>query len=492
LGEKTRSGSKMSMFNSRSIRFKVDWIEAIDDVQYQTLASISLLVDDTPVWPISGEDTSEFQWFADELLSHLTECWKPLVLRQTYPISIQPTRPSFLAAEAEKRWSSLSDAKVKFEEQAITAFEDVHNLANAFGGITGLLPLWFLRDRGEMIVDTQERLLRIPFGDAVHALSNVGELIAERLAKADTSKWSKLVNGWNRRNEGDSTVFLALTIGSDRETATALIDEHVLDAPVSFFEASNDNDELRIAARMAGPIPINQIKYIIGKVRTCERRETPRLLDTQFQAFDFLESQQLENERPYVQGNELAKWLRRILNLVDDRPIDPISVLERTFGVDVRVLNFEMPALDAIAVWGSKFGPAVLLNQASARIRAFQNIWRNGVIRVNAAHELCHLIVDTTHTLTAVDILGGRMPVRIEQRARAFAAEFLLPAEEAGSIWRIYGYPLDADGLEKVLKVLCRKHNVTKSVAAWQLQNGATDFHQETISTVLDQLVPQR
>jgi len=482
----------MSMSNSRSMQFKIDWVDTVDDVEYKTLASISLLVDGSPVWPISGEDVPEFQWFADELLSHLTECWKPLILRQTYPISIQPARPSFLSAEAEKRWSSLSDTKVEIEEQAISAFEDVHNLANAFGGITGLLPLWFLRDRGEMVVDTHEQLLRVPFLDAVDALSNVGELIAGRLVQTDPSKWSKLVNAWKRRSEGDSTVFLALTIGSNRETATALIDEHVLDAPKSFSEASNDNDELRIAARMAGPIPINQIKSIIEKVRTCERRETPKLLDTQLSAFDFLKSQQLENERPYVQGNELAKWLRRVLNLVDDRPIDPITILERTFRVDVRVLNFEMPSLDAIAVWGSKLGPAVLLNKASARIRAFQNIWRNGVIRVNAAHELCHLIVDTTHALTAVDILGGRMPVRIEQRARAFAAEFLLPAEEAASIWRTHGHPLDLDGLEKVLKVLCRKHNVTKSVAAWQLQNGATDFHQETIANVLDQLVPQR
>jgi IrrE N-terminal-like domain len=475
-----------------SMQFKADWIDRIDGVEYQTLASIGLLVDGAPVWPISGEDISDFQWFADELLSHLTECWKPLILRQTYPIPIQPARPSFLAVETEKRWSSLSDAKVEVEEQAIAAFEDVHNLANAFGGITGLLPLWFLRDRGEVVIDTQERLLRVPFQDAVNALSNVGELIAKRLLQTDTRKWSKLVNAWKQRNEGDSTVFLALTIGSDRETAAALIDERVLDAPKSFSDASNDNDELSIAARTAGPIPINQIKSIIGRVRTCERRETPKLLETQLLAFDFLKSQQLENERPYVQGNELAKWLRRILNLVDDRPIDPISILERTFRVDVRVLNFEIPSLDAIAVWGSKLGPAVLLNKASARIGVFQNIWRNGVIRVNAAHELCHLMVDTTHTLTAVDILGGRMPVRIEQRARAFAAEFLLPAEEAASIWRAHGYPLDADGLEKVLKVLCRKHNVTKSVAAWQLQNGATDFHQETIANVLDQLVPQR
>ncbi len=78
----------MSMSNSRSMQFKIDWVDTVDDVEYKTLASISLLVDGSPVWPISGEDVPEFQWFADELLSHLTECWKPLILRQTYPISM--------------------------------------------------------------------------------------------------------------------------------------------------------------------------------------------------------------------------------------------------------------------------------------------------------------------------------------------------------------------------------------------------------------------
>jgi hypothetical protein len=44
-------------------------------------------------------------------------------------------------ADAAMRWASLSEALVENEEAEVSAFEDVHNLANAFGGITGLLPL---------------------------------------------------------------------------------------------------------------------------------------------------------------------------------------------------------------------------------------------------------------------------------------------------------------------------------------------------------------
>jgi hypothetical protein len=482
----------MSSVNQQTIEFKIRWIDSLGQEKLKTLASIGLLIDGGPVWPISGEDTNEFQWFVDELLAHLTECWKPLILRQTYPIAVQPSRPSFLIAEAEKRWLSMPSSGVESEQQAVAAFVDVHNLINAFGGVTGLLPLWFLRDQDDVLVDTGERQFRVPLQAAIDALSSVGDLIANRLLQANQQRWSKLVHAWKHRSEGDKTTLLALTIGADKETAAALIKENVLDAPASFAEASNDNDELRIAARMAGPIPLHQIKAVIGKVRTCGIRHSPKLASGRAAALAYLVSQNLENERPYVQGNEVAKWLRGQLDLSDYRPVDPFMVLEKIYNVDVRALDFGMPYLEAIAVWGAKFGPGVLLNKTSKRVGTTSNFWRNGVARTTAAHELCHLLLDAAHSLSAVDILGGRMPIRIEQRAKAFAAEFLLPSEEAATVWKVHGHPIDLDGLKKVIKALCRKHNVSESVAAWQLQHGASAYGDEPIVKALDLLVPQR
>jgi len=179
--------------------FKLAWRDEADGVKYNTLASITLLIDGTPAWPIPGEDTSEFEWFADELFAHLAECWKPLVLRQTYPIPVQPERPSLLRSEAEKRWSALTGPAAEKEEQEVAAFEDVHNLANAFGGVTGLLPLWFLRNHDDMIVDTQERLWKVPFDVARSALTIAGSAIADRLGKADHDKWAQLLTAWQQR-----------------------------------------------------------------------------------------------------------------------------------------------------------------------------------------------------------------------------------------------------------------------------------------------------
>lgn len=474
------------------MRFEIDWCDISNDATGKTLASLALLVDETPVWPVAGGEASDFEWFADELLAHFTECWKPLILRQTYPIPVQPERPSFLMAEAAKRWSALPDSLVDSEQQEVAAFDDVHNLANAFGGVTGLLPLWCLRNHDSMIIDTQETLSEIPIQVAINAFTAAGEHIAARLSEEDIEKWSKLLDAWQRREGADAALLLALTIGRDKKTAATLIEQKILEPPTSFADAANDNNELRIAARMAGPLLVNQIKTVIEKVRTCRPTRAPKLDETAAATQVFLSSY-LDNQRPYVQGTELAKWLRGRLNLSTFLGVDPVSVLHR-LGVDVRIIDFGIPSLDAVAVWGAHFGPAVLLNKASARLEkvTIAKIWRNGPLRVTAAHELCHLLVDAEHTLSAVDILGGRMPSQIEQRARAFAAEFLLPSEQAANIWIREGSPLQPDGVRRVIRTLCRTHSVAASVAAWQLEHGVTPYHQAILSKILDQVVPQR
>lgn len=475
-----------------SMQFKLDWIERLDDVECKTIASITLLVDEIPIWPVRGEDAGAFEWYADELLAHLTECWKPLVLRQNYPIPVKPDRPSFLLAEAVKRWSESPSPALESEQHDVAAFEDVHNLANAFGGVTGLPPLWLLRDQDVMIIDTQEECLRVPLKEALHALVSVGNEIADRLQKTNDRKWDKLLNAWNNRDLGDPTLLLALTIGRARNDAAELMAEHILEPPKSFDEAVNDDDELRIAARMSGPLPLSQIKTVLAKVRRVAPTQAPRLREVAEHAMAFINSDELRDARPHVQGNELAIWLRRTLNLSAQRSIDPERIFDKQFGVSVFAIDFGIGSLDAIAVWGPRHGPAVLLNKTSNRVGRAANIWRNGAARVTAAHELCHLLLDSRHTLSAVDVLDGRMPNRVEQRAKAFAAEFLLPSKEAGDLWRSHGYPLDKESLHTIIKLLCKRYSVTGSVAAWQLQHGASASHWEELDRVLDDLVPRR
>src|SRR5260370_31245296 len=111
----------MTSAKSRPIFFRLEWRDAYDGVKCTTIAAITLVVNDVPVWPLTGEDTDEFEWFTDELLAHLTECWKPLVLRHTYPIPLQPGPPSFLLCQPHNSWSNLPDATVQPEAARVAA-----------------------------------------------------------------------------------------------------------------------------------------------------------------------------------------------------------------------------------------------------------------------------------------------------------------------------------------------------------------------------------
>ena len=53
-------------------------------------------------------------------------------------------------------------------------------------------------------------------------------------------------------------------------------------------------------------------------------------------------------------------------------------------------------------------------------------------MRATFAHEIAHLLLDRTTALPLAEVLGGRPVGNTEERARAFAAQLLLPKEEAG------------------------------------------------------------
>ena len=229
-----------------SIDIQIDWRTEFEGVPCSTLAGIAVAIDGLPVWPVPGEVSGQLEWYADELLSHLTECWKPLMLHQTYPGAVRPSRPTLLRAEAEKRWAEMPTDVVELEEERIAAFEDIHNLANAFGGVFGLPPLWFFREGARMIVDAESGgHWVVPFEVARDALVRSAEEIATRLEAADRQKWSRLVSAWHRRDEGEGMQLLVLATGLDRVSAQDLVEERVLEPPASMTEAVDDDNELR-------------------------------------------------------------------------------------------------------------------------------------------------------------------------------------------------------------------------------------------------------
>jgi Zn-dependent peptidase ImmA (M78 family) len=116
----------------------------------------------------------------------------------------------------------------------------------------------------------------------------------------------------------------------------------------------------------------------------------------------------------------------------------------------------------------------VFLNLASQRVSEVepQCPGDDPALRVTLAHELCHLLLDGGHAVTAVDVLKSRMPVAIEQRAKSFAGELLLPSRTAARWWQDMGGPINREGLRGVLLELESTFRVPRAVSTWKLDHG--------------------
>lgn len=166
----------------------------------QTTRRLAILIDGVAVWPVPGDETARLDIQIDDLLGHLTDHWKPLMLRQTCPTDPPPQKPSDLRRNAERRWADLPSAVTDGEQEAVRRFEDTHDIARAFGGIYGLPPFWILRAGPDFVVETGGRHWRLPFEDVRAALTLVGDQICGVLEVVDRERWEAAVGAWGGRN----------------------------------------------------------------------------------------------------------------------------------------------------------------------------------------------------------------------------------------------------------------------------------------------------
>lgn len=456
-----------------------------------TTCAFAIQIDGQPVWPAWGEDDARVEIQIDDLLAHLTDFWKPLMLRQVYPIDDHIVRPSALRSAAEARWAELQPEVVAAEDEAVSHFEEAHDLANAFAGLFGLPHFWMMRSGDEYVLEAARTLWRLPFEDVRTSLSQAGDWICERLA-GDADRWAEAITAWHERDQGDPAALLAWSTGLDRDLATSLLSEGALDAPQNFNDAVNDNDELRIAARMAGALPPDQIREIIGLARQFAGREagTLKALAEDARA---LVAERFDRAAPFEQGEATARFLRERLDIPADRAVLVFDIC-RDLGVELRHAEAEPPSLDGLAIWGPRHGPGVFLNEASRRILGRDDtadVQTSYGARVTMAHELCHLLLDGDHALSAIEVLKARMPAGVEQRAKSFAGEFLLPTDIAADFWHEAKRPSDRRGLDAVVQELVRIYGVTRSVAAWKIEHAARR-HEIDLRATLDSVAPHR
>jgi hypothetical protein len=139
---------------------------------------------------------------------------------------------------------------------------------------------------------------------------------------------------------------------------------------------------------------------------------------------------------PARQGYQLARELRRLLGNEADALADLRELAENACGVTVLVRRLATIGSSAFAVKAAE-AAAILLAPIMHGREPFARVW--------LAHELCHLLFDPdaggVHVI--VDFDDDRHVQQAERRARAFAAELLLP--EAG-LRKLAGSPAGITG----------------------------------------------
>ena len=412
-----------------------------------------------PVWYVeSDEGTVEpVLWTWADLLEFLGKKWLWLNLEETYPFPVFPLHPGHLRQEMERRWESASEEMEDVEGEALFAFENRHDLAR---GVKGLfLPSIFLLRQGRAVwVCTAERQILLPFEPVRRALGELGAFLAEFLAAQHHSRAAYAVQCWRNRKSGVDALFWDLRTGLKEESRRKLESS---ESPDSYWELTSEEDipdnEILAAARLsAGVASLEDQKEILARIKGAERGDFGRL--------DGISRRlggegRLGNLKPYAQGYALAGDLTREMDLAGQRPVDMDGLLW-SWGVEILEIPLDDCPVDAVAVWGRRHGPLILLNIGRGA--------RPGHLhgrRTTLAHELCHLLVDREGFLPFSEVLGGRTPVYVERRARAFAAEFLLPRAIASE------YVRRLDSVASALDRLSEDFQVSREVAALQVRN---------------------
>lgn len=426
-----------------------------DDLRGLAWADLVVWANGRRHWANAG---APIRWTWIDLVEHLARAWPFLLFEETAPFGLVALGPERLRSrELLTRVPGKTPVEV---EDAVHAYQHRHDLAAGLKGLH-LPPIWLLREGSVVRIRTtstsdarepaRERVA--PASEVFAVLERFVATLRERYESAGAPRARAAFERWDRRMP---------TLPRRRQIATGLSEHERRELlPDAGDDAWGDpelgaDSPLLAAARLSQPLRTDTRRALLGAIASIPPRDTPELDALSRGAVAILDA--VSWLKPYEQGHALAHWLRQELRLGDD-PIDPAELLSR-WNVHVADLPPLEPDLDAAACWGGRAGPAVLVNPSG---------WHNsdGGRRATLAHEIAHLLLDRGRRLLAAEVFGGSTPVALERRARAFAAELLLPREVAGRALA------QADSLKSARVALMERYGVSKEIVGWQLKNGS-------------------
>ena len=414
--------SLMTLPADFSISIKFDSI----DSQSDNLAwgYLSASVNGREVWyqqdQLADEPTPvHWAWF--NLLSYLGKNWSALKFEEAYPLNLNPINPLKLRELAEKGWEEMDSDQVDEEDEEIFNFERRHDLASGLDGI--FLPSLFVLKEGNMAwVCCDNEVARLDFTKVMGTLESVGNEISEQLKDSTDGRAVRAVRLWDNRNAHTTDTIIELRSGMRSEELKALAGEMAANDYWEIDADFNDNEILAAARYSSGVLSAEYQKHVLDLIKTIDFVETPGLDKLSADCLSVLKD--YHQEPPFTQGYLAAGWLRKELGVTGN--FSPEEYLKQ-WGVQTIEIKV-VAQLEALAFWGRSHGPAILVNTTEG---ALCN--KTQGLRTTLAHEIAHLLMDRSGSLPFADAIGGTTPVWVEKRARAFAAELLLPREIASA-----------------------------------------------------------
>jgi hypothetical protein len=418
-----------------------------------TRGTLRLWVNGRQVWPGNDLDVG-FEWTWIEFAEFLAKSWRWLLWENGLPFELSGGSIAQVNADLSRRWDLLSMAARDVEEEDLYSFEERHDLARALMGATAS-PVWLVREGNMCWVSTSDDAVLVPFMLVEEALRRYADAVMSRLPDLD-ERASAVRAAWRARNQTTTGEFVDIATGLERGVVSQL--QGPRDA-ASFWEFDSNKfavTELMAAARLAAALPTTDTALVLDSIRSAPSRETSAM-----DALSAIAIQQIPTGPewyPYDQGYVVADWFRAQIDVTPQDAVDPEEIL-RGWSVQIQTIRLGSDAVDAVASWGPKHGPVVIVNTAGAHNRSGQGL------RATYAHELAHLLLDRTTALPLAEVMGGRAVATTEERARAFAAQLLLPKEVAGQALA------DTSDPERTVRSLQRRYAVSSEIVAWQARN---------------------
>ena len=401
-----------------------------------------------------GEIVESVHWYLLPMLEWLIENWDPLLHEEKFPLarqaegawaSLRETQfpPAALkddtASDWEKRWQAwwrrhgilscregglFPDICIRRKRDEIEMSWGRSPLPGSHGSFVFLVPSGVYHLEPEEVADPMYDVL----GDALKHLSR--QFPKNRRIKAACRGFSKIET--SLKTERRLAWLAGLGTGPSQTRGWRKLVEWIRERPVaaanSVLEADSSNRVILgscHAALMFGSLsPRIKSQDVITLAEKMVGLYSPSGDSSTLAELMAIDLPMGVSEKPFEHGYRLAEAVLEELGLPEDgkENICMSSVCER-LKIRCEHVNLVDANVRGVAIAGPRTRPGILVNDS------YPYHTNPEAVRFTKAHELCHLIFDRTRGKKLALASGPWAPVGVEQRAKAFAAMFLMPTK---------------------------------------------------------------